>query len=236
MINDKKLAREIIAKRVAQELEPGQLVNLGIGIPTLVANYISHEDDITIESENGIVGMASDHKLENKDYDVIDAGGQYATIMKYGSFIDTSMSFALIRGGHVDTTVLGALEVDEEGNLSNWIIPGKFVPGMGGAMDLVTGAKKVIVAMQHTGKGKPKIVGKCKLPLTAKAKVNLIVTELCVIEVTDKGLLLKEINKDTTIDEVKSLTEAELIIPEKVDIMFSQLDCKNIEESSLVYK
>lgn len=129
------------------------------------------------------------------------------------------MSFILIRGGHVDVTVLGALEVDQEGNLANWIVPGKMVPGMGGAMDLVTGAKKVIVAMMHTGKGQPKILKKCNLPLTAKGKVNLIVTELCVIEVTKEGLVLKEIHKDTTIDEVKSLTEAELIVSENLKIM-----------------
>lgn len=230
MIKDKKLAKQIIAKRVAQELKPGQLVNLGIGIPTLVPNYLPNKDEITIESENGIMGMDSGSNLKNKDYDVIDAGGQYAKVMKYGSFIDSSMSFSLIRGGHVDVTVLGALEVDEKGDLSNWIIPGKLVPGMGGAMDLVTGAKKVIVAMQHTGKGRPKILKKCKLPLTAKSKVNLIITELCVIEVTDKGLLLKEINENTTIDEVKSLTEANLIIPEKVKTMFSDFSYKNIGE------
>ncbi|MBD7910550.1 MULTISPECIES: 3-oxoacid CoA-transferase subunit B [Clostridium] len=221
MINDKKLAKEIIAKRVAEELESGQLVNLGIGIPTLVANYIPADKEIFIESENGIVGMGSAPAPGNEDNDITDAGGQYTTIVQSGSFIDSSTSFSLIRGGHVDVTVLGALEVDEHGNLSNWIIPSKLVPGMGGAMDLVTGSKKVIVAMQHTGKGKPKILKKCRLPLTAKSKVNLIVTELCVIEVTDRGLLLKEINKETTINEVQSLTEAELIIPEYVKVMLT---------------
>ena len=146
----------------------------------------------------------------------------------WGAYFDSAMSFTLIRGGHVDITVLGALEVDEEGNLANWIIPGKMVPGMGGAMDLVTGAKKVIVAMQHTGKGEPKILKKCTLPLTAKGKVNLIVTELCVIEVTKEGLILKEIHKDTTVEEVKSLTEAELIISEDLKIMDINNNIKQI--------
>ncbi|MDS0525942.1 3-oxoacid CoA-transferase subunit B [Clostridium sp. SHJSY1] len=232
MINNRNLIKETIAKRVAQELESGQLVNLGIGIPTLVTNYIPDDKEIFIQSENGIVGMGSAPIPGNEDHDVTDAGGQYTTIARSGSFIDSSTSFSLIRGGHVDVTVLGALEVDEHGNLSNWIIPGKLVPGMGGAMDLVTGAKKVIVAMQHTGKGKPKILKDCKLPLTAKSKVNLIVTELCVIEVTDKGLVLREINKDTTIEEIQALTEAELIIPKYVKIMLTEYYVYTAEEKT----
>jgi len=219
LITDSKLAKEIIAKRVAKELKDGQLVNLGIGLPTLVANYIPKEMQITFQSENGIVGMGPKAKPEQEDSNLTNAGGEYVTILPEGSFFDSSMSFALIRGGHVDVTVLGALEVDEEGNLANWIVPGKMVPGMGGAMDLVIGAKVVIIAMQHTGKGKPKILKKCRLPLTAKSQVNLIVTELCVIEVTDKGLVLREINKDTTIDEIKSVTEANLIITDDIKIM-----------------
>lgn len=219
MITDSKLAKEIIAKRVAKELRDGQLVNLGIGLPTMVANYVPKGMMVTFQSENGMVGMGSAPIAGEEDVHVTNAGGQYVTILPHGAYFDSSMSFSLIRGGHVDMTVLGALEVDQEGNLANWIIPGKMVPGMGGAMDLVTGAKKVVVAMQHTGKGEPKILKKCTLPLTAKGKVSLIVTELCVIEVTDAGLVLKEIHKDTTIEEVKSLTEADLIITEEVKIM-----------------
>ncbi|WP_315081719.1 3-oxoacid CoA-transferase subunit B [uncultured Clostridium sp.] len=216
MITDSKLARQIIAKRVEKELKEGQLVNLGIGLPTLVANYVPKEKHIFFQSENGMVGMGAVPTSGHEDAHIINAGGQCVTALPEASFFDSSMSFALIRGGHVDVTVLGALEVDEDGSLANWIIPGKMVPGMGGAMDLVTGAKKVIVAMQHTGKGKPKILKKCRLPLTAKSQVNLIITELCVIEVTDKGLLLREINDYTTIDEIKSLTEANLIIPDDI--------------------
>ncbi|AJH00859.1 acetate CoA-transferase [Clostridium beijerinckii] len=219
MIVDKVLAKEIIAKRVAKELKKGQLVNLGIGLPTLVANYVPKEMNITFESENGMVGMAQMASSGENDPDIINAGGEYVTLLPQGSFFDSSMSFALIRGGHVDVAVLGALEVDEKGNLANWIVPNKIVPGMGGAMDLAIGAKKIIVAMQHTGKGKPKIVKKCTLPLTAKAQVDLIVTELCVIDVTNDGLLLKEIHKDTTIDEIKFLTDADLIIPNNLKIM-----------------
>lgn len=219
MFADKNLVKEIIAKRVAKELKAGQLVNLGIGLPTLVANYIPKEMDITFESENGMVGMGTLAASGENDPDVINAGGEYVTLLPQGSFFDSSMSFSLIRGGHVDVAVLGALEVDEKGNLANWIVPNKIVPGMGGAMDLAIGAKKIIVAMQHTGKGKPKIVKKCTLPLTAKAQVDLIVTELCVIEVTNDGLVLREVHKYTNIDEVKSLTDANLIIPDKVKIM-----------------
>ena len=219
MITDIKSAKEIIAKRVAEELKYGQLVNLGIGLPTLVTNYVPKEMEITFQSENGIVGMGPQAEPGHEDMNLTNAGGQYVTVLPEGSFFDSSISFALIRGGHVDVTVLGALEVDEEGNLANWIVPGKIVPGMGGAMDLVIGAKKVIVAMQHTGKGKPKILKKCTLPLTAKSQVNLIITELGVIEVTSNGLVLKELNKDTTIDEIKSVTEANLIIPNDIKIM-----------------
>jgi acetate CoA/acetoacetate CoA-transferase beta subunit len=219
LVVDKVLAKERIAKRVAKELKKGQLVNLGIGLPTLVANYVPKEMDITFESENGMVGMVQMAASGENDPDIINAGGEYVTLLPQGAFFDSSISFALIRGGHVDVAVLGALEVDEKGNLANWIVPNKIVPGMGGAMDLAIGAKRIIVAMQHTGKGKPKIVKKCTLPLTAKAQVNLIVTELCVIDVTNDGLLLKEIHKDTTIDEIKFLTDADLIIPDNLKIM-----------------
>ena len=219
MITDSKIAKQIIAKRVAMELKDGQLVNLGIGLPTMVSNYVPEGLMVTFHSENGMVGMGPMPEKGKECEHMQNAGAQYCTILPGGAYFDSAMSFTLIRGGHVDITVLGALEVDEEGNLANWIIPGKMVPGMGGAMDLVTGAKRVIVAMQHTGKGEPKILKKCTLPLTAKGKVNLIVTELCVIEVTKEGLVLKEIHKDTTIEEVIALTQAKLIISEDVKIM-----------------
>lgn len=219
MITDSKLAKQIIAKRIGKELRDGQLVNLGIGLPTLVTNYIPEGIHVTFQSENGMVGMGAAPAQGEENKDVTNAGGQFTTILPDGAFFDSAMSFALIRGGHVDMTVLGALEVDQEGNLANWIVPGKMVPGMGGAMDLVVGAKQVIIAMQHTAKGTPKILKKCTLPLTAKSQVNLIVTELAVMEVTSKGLVLKEIHKDTTVEEVKSLTEAELIISDNLKIM-----------------
>lgn len=219
MITDQELAKRIIAKRIAKELKDGELVNLGIGLPTLVANYIPEGVHVIFQSENGITGMGPMPEPGKEDVNIINAGGQYVTVLPGAAFFDSAFSFALIRGGHVDVTVLGALEVDEEGNLANWIIPGKLVPGMGGAMDLATGAKRVIVAMQHTAKGQPKILKKCRLPLTAKGKVSLIVTELAVIEVTKEGLLLKEIHRDTSIEEVKSLTEANLIIPDDVKYM-----------------
>ena len=213
------LSREQIAQRIAKELKDGQLVNLGIGLPTLVTNYIPEGVHVTFQSENGMVGMGAAPAECEGNACITNAGGQLSTILTGGAFFDSSMSFTLIRGGHVDMTVLGALEVDQEGNLANWIVPGKLVPGMGGAMDLVVGAKKVIVAMQHTAKGTPKILKRCELPLTAKAQVNLIVTELGVMEVTDKGLVLIEIHKDTTVEEVKSLTQAELIISDNLKIM-----------------
>ena len=219
MITDSKLAKEIIAKRIGKELKDGQLVNLGIGLPTMVTNYIPEGVHVTFQSENGMVGMGAAPAKGEENNDVTNAGGQFTTILPGGVYFDSATSFMLIRGGHVDMTVLGALEVDQEGNLANWIVPGKMVPGMGGAMDLVVGAKKVIIAMQHTAKGTPKILKKCTLPLTAKVQVNLIVTELGVMEFTDKGLVLTEIHKDTTVEEVISLTGAELIISENLKIM-----------------
>lgn len=216
---DSQTAKQIIAKRIARELSDGQLVNLGIGLPTMVANYIPEGIHVVFQSENGMVGMGSAPAEDKVDLHITNAGGQYSTILPGGVFFDSSMSFSLIRGGHVDVTVLGALEVDQEGNLANWIVPGKMVPGMGGAMDLVVGAKKVIIAMQHTAKGVPKILKKCTLPLTAKSQVNLIVTELGVMEVTSGGLLLKEIHPDVTLEEIKKATEAELIIDEQLKTM-----------------
>ncbi|MBP2027008.1 acetate CoA/acetoacetate CoA-transferase beta subunit [Acetoanaerobium pronyense] len=213
------MSREIIAKRVAKELKDGDVVNLGIGMPTLVANYVPEDIDITLQSENGFVGIGPAPSEENIDKDLINAGGQPVTVRKGGAFFDSSMSFGIIRGGHVDVTVLGALQVDEEGNLANWMIPGKMVPGMGGAMDLVVGAKKVIVAMEHTAKGKAKILKKCNLPLTAKAQVDLIITEMGVMEVTEKGLILKEISPEFTLEDIIAATEANLIIDSELKTM-----------------
>jgi acetate CoA/acetoacetate CoA-transferase beta subunit len=219
MITDIELAKTIIAKRIAKELKDGQLVNLGIGLPTMVANYVPENITVTFQSENGMVMMGPVPEKGKENMDITNAGGQPVTVLPGGAFFDSSMSFALIRGGHVDITVLGTLEVDQEGNIANWVIPGKKVPGMGGAMDLVTGAKKVIVASLHTEKGRSKILKKCTLPLTAKHEVNLIVTELAVMEVTPEGLVLKEINKDTTVNEVISLTDADLIIHKDLKTM-----------------
>jgi acetate CoA/acetoacetate CoA-transferase beta subunit len=211
--------KEIIAKRVAKELLDGDVVNLGIGLPTMVANYIPKGIDVTLQSENGFVGLGPAPEEGKEDKDLVNAGAGFVTIHPGAAFFDSSMSFAIIRGGHVDMTVLGALQVDEKGNLANWMIPGKMVPGMGGAMDLVVGAKKVIVAMEHTAKGNPKILKECTLPLTAAGQVNLIITEMGVIEVTKEGLVLKEIGEGFTAEDVKAATEAELIISKNLSIM-----------------
>jgi len=216
---DKNMIREVIAKRVAMELKDGDVVNLGIGLPTLVANYIPEGVDVTLQSENGFVGIGAAPEAGKEDKDLVNAGGLPVTVIPGAAFFDSSMSFSIIRGGHVDATVLGALEVDQEGNLANWMIPGKKVPGMGGAMDLVVGAKKVIVAMEHTAKGNPKILKKCTLPLTAVHQVNLIITEMAVLEVTNKGLVLRELGPEATIEDVKNATLADLIIPENVKKM-----------------
>lgn len=216
---DKNLIREIIAKRVAQELNDGDVVNLGIGLPTMVANYIPEGIDITLQSENGFVGIGPAPEPGEEDITLVNAGGQHVSVLPGAAFFDSSMSFTIIRGGHVDATVLGALQVDQEGNLANWMIPGKMVPGMGGAMDLVVGAKKVIVAMEHTQKGAPKILKKCTLPLTASNQVNLIITEMAVLEVTKDGLILKELGPEASIEDVKAATDADLIIPTDIKIM-----------------
>lgn len=209
-----------IAKRVAQEFKDGDLINLGIGLPTLVANYFPPHKKIWLQSENGFIGMGPKPKEDEFDPDIADAGGNPVTLVKGACCFDSATSFALIRGGHLDATVLGALQVDEEGNLANWLIPGKLVPGMGGAMDLVVGAKRVIVATEHNLKdGSPKILHKCTLPLTALHVVDLIVTELAVIDVTEDGLVLREVAPYTTIEEVVKRTEANLIIPEEVKEM-----------------
>lgn len=210
-------ARELIAKRVAQEFRGGEVVNLGIGTPTLVANYITSEMNITLHSENGFLGLGPAALPGQELPDLINAGGQPVTVVQGASFFDTAMSFTIIRGGHIDVTVLGALEVDEEGSLANWWIPAKGGPGMGGGMDLVTGAKRVIVAMEHTRKdGAPKIVPRCTMPITAKGEVDLIVTDMAVIEVTREGLVLKEVAPGLTVSDVIANTGARLIVPDDV--------------------
>lgn len=213
---DRGQIKGFIAKRVAKELKDGDVVNLGIGLPTLIPNYLPQDIDITLQSENGFIGLGSTPNEDEINKYIVNAGGTPVTILEGGAFFDSSLSFGIIRGGHVDVTVLGALQVDEKGNLANWMIPGKLVPGMGGAMDLVVGAKKVIVAMEHTNKGKQKILKECILPLTAKNQVDLIVTEMGVIEVTEKGLVLIEINEEFSIDEVQAATEAKLIISDNL--------------------
>ena len=213
------MSRELIVKRVARELKDGDVVNLGIGMPTLVANYIPEDMDVTFQSENGFLGLGPAPEAGCEDEYIVNAGAQPVTIKSGGMFFDSATSFAIIRGGHVDVTVLGALQVDEEGNLANWMIPGKMVPGMGGAMDLVVGAKRVIVAMEHTAKGAPKILKKCSLPLTASHQVNTIITEMGVMEVTAKGLELVEIAEGLTVEEVQAATEATLIVSEYLKTM-----------------
>lgn len=208
--------KEFIARRIAKELRDGDVVNLGIGLPTMVANYIPEGVNVTLQSENGFVGLGQAPAPGLEDKDVVNAGAQPVTIKKGGAYFDSAVSFGIIRGGHVDATVLGALEVDEKGNLANYMIPGKMVPGMGGAMDLVSGAKKVIIAMLHTAKGEPKILKKCALPLTAAGKVKLIVTELAVMEVTSNGLVLKEIAPGITVEDVLKNTDANLIVADNL--------------------
>lgn len=200
----------VIASRVAKELEDGFLVNLGIGLPTLVADYIPKDKTIYLQSENGLIGLGPTPSEEAIDMHLTNAGGQAVTLLENGMYFDSFMSFSIIRGGHVDVTVLGALEVDSEGSLASWIIPGKLVPGMGGAMDLVVGAKKVIIATTHTNKGISKIKTRCSLPLTAYKQVNLIVTELAVIEVREDGLHLLERRSDVSIEEIVEKTDAPL--------------------------
>lgn len=211
-------AKTIIARRVAQEFQDGYVVNLGIGIPTLAADYLPEGVSVILQSENGFVGLAP--LAGTPVPDLVNAGGKPVSIIPGGAVFDSAMSFAIIRGGHVDVTVLGALEVDREGNLANWMVPGKLVPGMGGAMDLVSGAKKVIVAMEHTAKdGVPKILKKCTLPLTGKGVVDLIITNLCVFEVMENGLVLQEVAPTVTVDDVRMKTDADFAVAAELHTM-----------------
>lgn len=201
--------KEIIASRIALELHDGDLVNLGIGIPTMVADYVPKNKKVIFQAENGIIGLGPN---TDEETNIVNAGGVKATILQGGAFIDSLTSFTFIRGRHIDITVLGALEVDQEGSIASWIIPGKKVPGMGGAMDLVTGAKKVIIALMHTNKGQSKILKKCSLPLTAAHEADLIVTDMAVMSVEPDGLHLLEVHPNYTIEEVVKATEADLVI------------------------
>ena len=205
-------AQELIARRVAQEIRPGTLVNLGIGLPTYVADYLPHGMDVYLQAENGIIGLGARPPEGMEDCDLTDAGGGFVTAVPGAARIDSTLSFGLIRGGHLDMTVLGGLQVDALGRLANWMIPGKLAPGMGGAMDLVSGARRVIVAMIHTAKGAPKIVSRCELPLTSTRRVDLIVTEMAVIEPRDEGLVLRETAPGVSVDAVMVATAAPLIV------------------------
>ena len=209
----------IIARRIAQELKAGMLVNLGIGIPTLVANYLPDGMQVFFQSENGLIGTGAIPAEGMAHPMLTDAGGRPVTALPGASTFDSAMSFGLIRGGHVDMTVLGGLQVDHAGRLANWMIPGRMVPGMGGAMDLVTGARHVIVAMQHTAKGKPKIVRECTLPLTSIRPVDLVVTELAVIGFPNGRATLVETGPGVTVAQVIAATEAELFVPDNVPEM-----------------
>jgi acetate CoA/acetoacetate CoA-transferase beta subunit len=209
----------IIARRIARELREGMLVNLGIGIPTLVAHFVPEDIHVFFQSENGLIGTGAPPEEGMHHRLLTDAGGKPVTALPGAAIFDSAMSFGLIRGGHLDMTVLGALQVDEKGLLANWMIPGKMVPGMGGAMDLVSGAKRVIVAMQHTAKGKPKIMKQCTLPLTSVRPVDLVVTELAVIGFPGGRATLMETAPGVTAAQVLEATEAKLAVPERVPTM-----------------
>ena len=211
--------KNFIAKRVAQELKDGDVVNLGIGLPTLVANYVPEGIHITLQAEHGILGAGPAAKPGEEDGEICNAGGFPITVMPGACFFDSSTSFGIIRGGHVDVTILGVLQVDEKGNIANWMVPGKRVPGMGGAMDLVVGAKDVIVAMEHAIKGDPKIMKLCSYPLTAVGVVKKIITEMGVMDITKEGIVLTEIAPGLTVEDVQALTDAKLIISDHLIVM-----------------
>ena len=209
---DKYQMREVIAKRAAKELHDGDVVNLGIGIPTLIPNYLPEGVEVTLQTENGAMGMGPTPAEGEEDKNLINAGGGFITLEPGACTFDSATSFAIIRGGHVNVSFLGALQVDEKGNLANWIIPGKMAPGMGGAMDLVVGAKRVILTMEHTQKGNHKILKECTLPLTAAGQVNMIITEMGVMDITPEGIVLRELHPEFTVEQVQEATGATLII------------------------
>lgn len=214
--------RKLIAERIAAEFKSGDVVNLGIGLPTTVANYLPPGVDILLQSENGFIGLGPTPGEGEEDADITNAGGQPASIIAGGAFFDSAMSFAIIRGGHVDATVLGTLEVDGYGNIANYIIPGKMVPGMGGAMDLCCGARKVIIATDHLDKnGRPKILQQCRLPLTARGEADMIVTDMAVLKRCEHGLMLTETAPGVSVEQVIDNTEADLIISDNVATMLA---------------
>lgn len=209
---DKNEMREVIAKRAAKELHDGDVVNLGIGIPTMIPNYLPEGVEVVLQTENGAMGMGPTPAEGQEDKNLINAGGGFITLNPGACSFDSATSFSIIRGGHVNVSFLGALQVDEKGNLANWIIPGKMAPGMGGAMDLVVGACRVILTMEHTQKGAPKILKECTLPLTAAGQVDMIITEMGVMEITPEGIVLTEIHPEFTVEQVQAATDAKLII------------------------
>ncbi|MEN0615751.1 3-oxoacid CoA-transferase subunit B [Klebsiella indica] len=210
-------AKSIIARRVAMELKDGDVVNLGIGLPTKVANYVPNNIEVTFQSENGFLGLGATTEINTN---LVNAGGQPCGMVPGAAMFDSAFSFALIRGGHVDVCVLGGLQVDEHANLANWVVPGKMIPGMGGAMDLVVGARKVIIALEHCAKnGTPKLLHKCTYPLTAVNRVSMVITELAVFEFIDQQMVLREISPEITLDELRQKTEARFILSDNLQLL-----------------
>lgn len=212
--------KEFIARRVARELRDGDVVNLGIGLPTMVANYVDPALEILLQSENGFTGLGPTPEPGQENPDITNAGGKPVTVLAGGAFFDSADSFAMIRGGHVNVTVIGALQVDERGGVASWMVPGKTVPGMGGAMDLLVGARRVIIAMEHTAKGEPKILPRCTYPVTAASGADRIVTEMCVMDVEADGLVLRELNPAYSVEDVRRATGAAFRVAEDVGEMW----------------